>query len=500
MGRKIVRKSEYRPKKSQNEQGIALIMVLLILIVISLLGMTIIGIALNNLKMSTSERTHQSAYYIAESGINLTLDRIYERVEYFKQQSRNDIDFYNAVKDEMNKLNKKPLDVKFEPSNGKEPRADVLISFINESNTAIKYKIISEGTIDNRSRRVSKEIDIKWEMENSEEWKTAVFVTDFIKLTGGAQIYGEAGTNASSAGSIELDGGAGISDTITVGPDSGKDVIKKPSWMTINNEVKYLSNKYTFDLPSFPIFPSNHTPPDKLAYKGSNSYKVIDKGNLNIDNYVVENYNLTMNQDMKFNQININSNYTLNIDVGNQDRNIVVDSLNVLNGKINIIGTGRLTFYVNNNINMGSGSVINVIKSINAPIPDHIKKLEIYYKGQSLEMSGAQKIYGSLHAQRANITLTAGSGFYGYVITGGDKLNISGGANAYTQLFYAPNAAVTLDGGGKVKGTIIAKSYTGAGGTSVTYNDEVKFPPNILPGGSDGDNTGLIIEYQTREE
>ncbi len=69
---------------------------------------------------------------------------------------------------------------------------------------------------------------------------------------------------------------------------------------------------------------------------------------------------------------------------------------------------------------MGSGSVINT--------GGNVDKLKIYLKGsgvpsspKSVSLSGAQKIYGSLFAEDANISFSGGSGFQGDIITGGKK-------------------------------------------------------------------------------
>jgi len=62
---------------------------------------------------------------------------------------------------------------------------------------------------------------------------------------------------------------------------------------------------------------------------------------------------------------------------------------------------------------------------------------------------------------------------------------------------------VTLSGGGQVKGSIIAKSYTGTGGTSVIY-DKANIPPEIKPGNpgdvSADQDLQNIIDDPIREE
>ena len=486
----------------KNDQGMALVLVLLVLVLVSTLGLSLMGLALNNMKMSTSERTYQSTYYIAESGIIFTLDKVNKNVVEIYNNSTNQTAFFSNIESMITNLNNDPPYKNFENSFGHTPEAKISIeNASNGQNTTFRdYKITSIGTIDNRSRTVEKQIRISWMPKNNITIPdTAVLVTETVNLSGGGAIEGGAGTNSSAHSSITLNGGASISGKIYVGPGSGNNVINKPHWMELDNEIVKLSNKKSFELPPFPVYPNNITPPNEKVYRSNSSYDVINNGTLRVNNWVADGYTLNMEQDLSFSEIYITSNNSLNIFVGNSNRSIVVNDLNLPNGKINVIGTGKLTLYVNNSITMGSGSTINTSEEIenfskkgNADtisqlIKDQVKKLDIYYKGSSLDLSGSQKIYGSLYAQSANLSLSGGSGFQGSIITGGEKINISGGANAITQLFYAPNADVKISGGGTIKGQIIGKSYISSGGSMITLQDfnDAELPP-ILGGTSGG--------------
>lgn len=503
----------------KNDQGMALVMVLLVLVLVSILGLSLMGLALNNMKMSTSERTYQSTYYIAESGITFTMDKVSKNVVEIYNNSTNQTTFFSNIESMITNLNNEPPYKNFENSFGHTPEARISIeSSPNTQNTTFRdYKITSIGTIDNRSRTVGKQIRISWTPKNNITIPdTAVFVKETVVLSGGGAIEGGAGTNSSAPSSITLNGNASISGKIYVGPGSGNNVINKPHWMELDNEIVNLSNKKSFELPPFPVYPNNTIPLNEKVYKSNSSYNVIYNGTLRVNNWVADGYTLNMEQDLYFNEIYITSNYSLNIYVGNSNRSIVVNDLNLPNGKINVIGSGKLTIYVNNSITMGSGSTINTSDEIdnfskkkgNADtksqlIKDQVKKLDIYYKGSSLDLSGSQKIYGSLYAQNANLSFSGGSGFQGSIITGGEQINISGGANAITQLFYAPNADINISGGGTIKGQIIGKSYTSSGGSLITlenFND-AELPP-ILGGTSGGtvSASDILSTQPTREK
>jgi len=500
-----------------NEKGVALVMVLLILTVVTILGLALMGLTLNNMKMSSSDRTYQSTYYIAESGVTYTLDKMNKNIVNIYNDSTNKTTFFSKIDSMFTDINNELPYTNFEEAFGHKPEAKILIEKIGNQNTNSShqdYKITSIGTIDNRSRTVEKQIRIKWVAKNNVEIPdTAVFVKEVIDLSGGADIFGNVGTNSSAPKSVRLSGGADISGTVYVGPSAGNDVIEKPQNMAVDFEIVKLPYIKVFNLPQFPAFPTNPIPKNERIYNNNNSHDVIYNGSLHINDWVANNYTLYMTEDLQFDEIYITSNNTLNIDIGSADRNIVLNHLNVPNGKINIIGTGKLTLYVNNNITMGAGSVINTtdeienIKKNNEAtsselIREQIKMLDIFYKGLSLDMSGSQKIYGSLYARNANISLTGGSGFQGHIITGGGKIDISGGANAITQIFYAPNSNVNISGGGTIVGNIISKNLTISGGGSITYNNALDDDLPPIFGGATGavSSKDILSLEPTREK
>ena len=120
---------------------------------------------------------------------------------------------------------------------------------------------------------------------------------------------------------------------------------------------------------------------------------------MNINDYRADKYILDLTLDnsktYSFNSINLNSNYTLYINVGDQDRSIVVNDLNMTNGHIVLNGTGKLTVYVKNQFSMGSSSTINDNGDPN--------QLNVYYQGpNSLVFSGGQ-VFLDLYMQNQQI-------------------------------------------------------------------------------------------------
>ncbi|QNO16117.1 hypothetical protein HYG86_15745 [Alkalicella caledoniensis] len=233
----------------------------------------------------------------------------------------------------------------------------------------------------------------------------------------------------------------------------------------IHGQVKTSDEPLTFSMPNFPVFPNLPIHPNMVE----GTHNVIAEGNLNITNYQVANFTLHLNSDYKFNQINMNSGRTLNINIGNQDRVIVVEQLNIENGFINILGTGKLTIYVNNNITFNNGRINS---------EDKTQNLTIYLKGSGnpshpkvVNISGSQKIYASLYAEDADVQLFNSGGFQGNIITGGKNVNLSGSATANVRAIYAPNAKVSVDAGANVKGVVISNEFSMSGNTTLEYTD-----------------------------
>ncbi|MEH7276291.1 DUF7305 domain-containing protein [Neobacillus vireti] len=430
-----------------NQQGIALVVVLMVFVVISVLGLSITGLAANNLKMSSGERTGQSTYYIAESGITYKMNEV--RTNIPSVYNGSDMGkFYTAAEANM-KLDQwisLPAGT-FEDSFGQKAEATVRISKAPNYNPASsnrKYIITSKGTIDNRSRMVENSFQIVWKASNSVKGilNTAVLVDYKIDMSGngGQKIDGPVATNASASESIVLGGNANITGNIYVGPNPKSDIIKN----TTSNKLKPIMPVVvtSFILPTFPVFPAGLNSGAISKYSGT--------------------YDLTMDKDMKFTSITLERGAILNIDLGNQNRNLIVDQLTIPYGFINIIGSGKLTIYITNSFTMSSGSIINS--------PAKIDQLEIFYKGTtSLSFGGSTKVYGSLFVEKADITFSNGAGFQGHIVSLGNTVTFSGGTTVNVRLIYAPKAKVFFSGGANLSGSVVSDSIAVTGGSIISY-------------------------------
>lgn len=478
----------------KNNLGFTLVGVLMVLVVISVLGLSILMTTSNFVKISAGERDDQSVFYIAEAGItekvyeiNNTVNVAFETVKTIydnlptKEKGTFDFvgKFYSEVVSKVDLSSQSPT---FEPSFGNNPTA--LITVKRKSENPPIFEIKSVGNIANKTRTVTQKITISLEPKEIEApgipGNMALYSNKTIDLAGSVKIYGGVGMGSNKSSDFTTSGTAGVVGTLTRG---------------MSNPI---------NLPAFPIYPIYDIPPNQiLALNPNEKTDLIKDGKLLINNYITQGYTLDMINNISFNEIYLDSNQTLIINVGKSDKELVVNHLNVNNGHIKIIGSGKLTIYVNNKITMGSGSTINTqYKGLSDHSgPGNIDKLKIYQKGTSpITLGGSQKIYGSLHAESANVTIGNGGGIQGDVYTGGSQVTVSGGTWVHTQLFLAPSAKFTLSEGGNIKGFVIANSFVGTGGGSITY--DVTNPGSSFGGSTKdyGNGSNLIRKTPLIEE
>lgn len=284
----------------------------------------------------------------------------------------------------------------------------------------------------------------------------AVFANGRIDLTGSARITGHAGTNATGPSMVTFDGTAGVDSTLSIGPGGiGPIVVTHPSY-TANwyNELDNLSSPQSFTLPDFPDSPATtpcsciidatwwpiHPPLTPADYEGK---------------YI--------------NEIRLATGLTLDLHVGSEDRVLHVGYLNINGGYLNIIGTGKLTIFVENNLNMGGSGTINNNRTS--------ETMFTYYRGtNNLTFAGSTRFTGGLYARTTNIAIGGGGGINGNIISGGTSVTIDGGAYAVSRVVFAPNAHVRVLAGATVHGAIVADRFTADGGTRVTYNPSLDDP------------------------
>jgi hypothetical protein len=338
-----------------------------------------------------------------------------------------------------------------------------------------RYQIRNLGdslvTVAARSRFRGSEYEIEVVLEKaSNDWDPdlshAVFARTSLTMTGSARIYGDAGTNSTAAGAVNLSWSTKIDSSLSIGPGGNPStVVIEANFQqgNVGGEVVNLPSIKNFPLPEFPEYPVKDDIVSNITISGGGGAVT-----LNPDAY-----------DGKYiPTLRIQSNKVLQLATGNVDRVLHVGHLDITQGHLDILGTGKLTIYVENQITLGGSSSANRYR-----LPE---TMFIYYGGtNALSFTGSTGFRGGLYAETANITLGGSGGIQGNIITGGSSVTISGNAEANSRVIYAPNAAFTLNGSGRVRGSIVCDTFVAVGGTRVVstnqYDDE--FP--LFPGGGE---------------
>lgn len=466
-------------KKRDNcqESGFAMIGVLIIFAIITVLGLSIVTLSFASVKTSTSEHDYQSAYYIAEAGLTQQMEKVKNEINsiYDNDSVRTEGDFLRIIETiEYDNI----IYDDFEEA---ETYAEISIALIDGTDN--QFMMESIGKVGDQVRTVFSSFLVEWKDKYTESDSEPYELPRLTVLTRGnitldnGPIIGSIGTKSTDKHAITVgDGGESkvrngeifvpyidefdknrTCETQPVNEYESHSVTR-PEWSDIApcpNEVEEI-----WEIPQLPEFPDfssvaavTHS---NISLGGDDKVEVELKENTKIDN------------------ITLVSETSLTFNIGNSNPILVVDNLNINNGHITIKGSGKLKIYVKNDITMGSGSTINMNGEIN--------NLNIFHKGiNEVKLSGAQKVYGSLYTENANLKLSGSGGILGNIFSDGEEIEITGGANVETQLILAPKAKVKISGGGSVYGTIMSNSFVHNSGASIIYGEPFVLDGPISP-------------------
>ncbi|MFD1708769.1 pilus assembly PilX N-terminal domain-containing protein [Siminovitchia sediminis] len=424
----------------KNESGYSLAGVLLLTVLISVLGLTLVTLASNSVKTTTSDRRDQSAFYIAEAAATLEMTEIEEAVYTLSgevEQTKGEKETINQMKDRFfhalpSKIvtqEPKASPIHFEEVFGDQPKASLEVVQINETDPST-YKMISTGTIGQQERIVEREFFVRWDTSETGESgsipEPAALIKETITIKNG-NINGNIGTAKKGAGSVVMEKGSGKINGVVYVPSGSENIA-----VTGQKEKVETAGQSHIHIPQLPPFPSF---PDLIRSSGD-----LTSGTV------------TLTDPQKFGNIILKNN-TLTFNVGDDHRKIIVDQISLHNGNINIEGSGTLTIFLLNNLEIkGGNSSVNLGGSPG--------QLNIFVKkgnGQTIILEGLT-MKASLYAEDANIVLNQNGSFHGNIFTGGIHFTMENGNTQARGLFVAPNAHFDHRHG-TIIGTVIAHSY-----------------------------------------
>jgi len=423
-----------------NERGSALVTVFMVTMVLILLGAGLVHYASVAFRQVTAAETRARAYYIARSGVDAFVSYVVDNPDGLSSAELDDL-IDNVI-----------------AAGTSSPTAlgdgAFTLAVTREGSDAILVAAV--GDVRGVTETVRRTILIAPDVPGIPPLDMAVFALNSIKMEGSAKIYGDAATNSVADRSVDFAWSTGFDDrngrTLWIGPGgNASNVVKAPNGSPMDEyvkqgKVKNLPEPREYPLPEFPEFPL-------LPYKGD----------FTAGWWPSPPYSITeADGDGWYGRLAVES--ELNIYVGSGTRIIRADELSVTgDGKMNIIGSGKLILYVNKFV-MDGGASINRNGSES--------QLHMYYSGTGkLSLGGNTKFRGSVYAKDAPIDITNSGGITGHIITGGSEVKITGDATAHVRVLYAPNAAVRLEGSGKVRGSLIGKTVHMSGGTFVEWKE-----------------------------
>lgn len=464
--------------KRTNEAGYTLVSVLIIFLLFAIIGISLTTMSLSSVKASKTEQHHQSAFYIAEAGLNYKYHQLKDDFE------KGNISHLSDLETTIGSMNNMPI-VSFDDENkidakmvatGQETYADVMINPLPEI-SEYDFEIISTGHENNQTRTVRQTFILDVEDPsggggNYELPPVAVLTSGKLHIHGG-NVNGSIATHSTEPGSVEF-GYATINSKseIIVPSDAPNNVLTKPNYRNDLPAPKKIDELWPIpNLPKFPDFPN---------LSMSNEPNILLTGN--------DTKTIVLNDSQKFNSIILKSNTTLTIDVGSSDKDIVIDNLIIEQGSVILKGQGTLNIYVNNELRFGKewgGGGSSEIYNDNSKDPS---KLNFFLKGsnnsanpKTISVVGAQNVYGSFFAEDANIELLNSGQIVGNIFTYGTEIRISGAARNQSQLILAPAASVTMLGSAKILGKVIAKSYSHPGNAVIDDSDPIIIEGPISP-------------------
>ncbi len=339
-----------------------------------------------------------------------------------------------------------------------------------------RYRIRNWGdsliTVAARSKFRDSEYEVEVVLEKgSSDWDPdlshAVFARTSLTMTGSSRILGDAGTNSIAYGAINMSSATRIDSSLSIGPGGTPSTVVVGRGR-IGGDIVNLPTIKNFPLPEFPDFPPQNDIVSNITISGGGGAVTLN----------------TNDYDGKYiPTLRIQSNKVLQLATGNVDRVLHVGHLDISQGHLDILGTGKLTIYVENQITLGGSSSANRYR-----LPE---TMFIYYKGtDALFFAGSTGFKGGLYAETANITLTGSGGIQGNIITGGDTVDISGNAEATSRVVYAPNAAVNLAGSGRVRGSVVCDTFNSIGNTRVIYSNQYN---DTFPEFSGNGNAKMVV-------
>ena len=332
----------------------------------------------------------------------------------------------------------------------------------DEMGGSYKYTATTNGdtlslTVWGKVNGVTYEQELKYKTITEEPiWQPnlpyAVFSGINMELTGSAKVIGNVGTNATGNRDVDLEWSTSIDSSLYIGPGGDpSSTVYQASGSNVKGELGNLPSPGEYELPKFVDYPAktNIKTPVVTTWPFTN----ITLTPSDYDGAYIP-------------SVTVQSNYSLTIDTGTEDRVMHVGDFNLFQGTVNVTGSGKLTLIVEDDLRVEGSSQMNT--------SGDQSNLFTYYGGSdALDFAGSTNFNGSVYAETADIHIGGSGGIQGHIITGGENVIVDGAAQANTRVLYAPNARVEVNGSGRIRGAIVANEFVATGAGIVEFSSEM---------------------------
>lgn len=424
-----------------NRQGSMLVGLLFLLAFTLIIGVPVLHAAATINQTSVNNQLQAQAFYVAEAGVQRAYN-IIAGMEYSELPAVGAFLFTFSIEDQPMATGWYTVSARLISDTDIE-----IISVGNAGGSASAGGGYSASA--SSSRKLSLKPKVGPPGGSGGPLDATLFAADSIDFSGSSWVTGNVVSNTSRSKSITMPGTTQIRGNLTIGPNAIDSIVldltQKKNPRPIAEAVtvlpvKNLSSVRTYPDYNLPAFPTN------LDHLGS--YDGV----------------LPIISDVWYDSISVSS--TLVINVGNDVRKIRVGSLSFPkgNGKINLVGAGRLELYIDTDMTpIDSGNAINKLGDPN--------RVAIYYAGtRTFEVSGDGLLNGSVYAASANVLIANSGNSVPLIVTKGSAVTVSGGVST-DMLLYAPKAAVQLLGSASVHGAVVCKSVLISGNSSIVKSD-----------------------------
>lgn len=472
-------------QKLKTEEGSGLVLTLMVLLVLSVLGASLGVVTIGSNRLGHATQDSNSAYYIAEAGANMAYEEIEAYVLDAHGTSDGEGSFFGKIDSPLGENNNKNNATynNFELQSGDQPIANVEVESVKKEDSTKTYKIVSTGQIGSSTRTVEKEFEVTWRETSNDGGlpfippNASIVVNNEVKLTNG-YINGNLYLDSKNANTFEISnsGAVGFDSVYTsyegneikdIYYGTGKNT-KTEGNRTHKNNTDLPWNEYYSLVESFPDFSNlnfDTLPTDKVISKNSNDYFIYENNNIILSQEFLNGYVYELKNNVYINKIEVISNRTLNIDTAGNDIIIHVNNLLVDSGRLNIIGNGSVTFFVQNDFQLNSSSEINT--------SGNTKQLTIFYNQlprKKFTLSGGNKINGNLFFKHGDVELGGSSSLSGSLLLGGDNFTFSG-SSTNNLIIIAPKSQIKLTGSGNNNGILVGDTVELTGGSKVSYSE-----------------------------